>query len=188
MPYIPISPLNHKDLGQIVRNAMILSVACICALRREAAAQTSPGQYAVVELGAAGSWSLPLAGSKVGPHAAVEFTPIEDKLSIEAGWTRLSGGGASDQEIDLIFKKPWSLSSKAELMVGAGPEWIHTSDERLSFNAPGIDAMLDFMYWPSKRRRFGWYVETSYDYEFGRNQGRSLGVSGGLLISIRIHR
>jgi hypothetical protein len=32
--------------------------------------------------------------------------------------------------------------------------------------------------------KFGWYLEPSYEYKFGPSHEHSLGVSGGLLISI----
>jgi hypothetical protein len=40
------------------------------------------------------------------------------------------------------------------------------------------------MFWPAKKHRFGWYLEPSYEYKFGPGHEHSLGVSGGLLISI----
>ena len=69
-------------------------------------------------------------------------------------------------------------------MVGFGPEWIHTRENGITTNALGGEAVLDFMFWPSARRRFGWYLEPSYDYSFGRGHERSVGISGGLLIAI----
>src|SRR5215831_962970 len=32
--------------------------------------------------------------------------------------------------VDLLFKKPWTLSKKAEFTLGAGPEWVHTITAR----------------------------------------------------------
>jgi hypothetical protein len=46
---------------------------------------------AIVELGAAGEWDFP--SGKLGPTAAVEFTPIKEWLEIEAGVSTLFGGG-----------------------------------------------------------------------------------------------
>jgi hypothetical protein len=46
------------------------------------------------------------------------------------------------------------------------------------------EAALDFMIWPSPSRRFGWYLEPSYDLDFRRGHEQSLGVSAGLLIAI----
>src|ERR1700732_2619599 len=77
---------------------------------------------AVIELGAAASWSIKDAGSSFGPTFAVEVTPIEDWLELEAGVTPLFSAHSTEWGTDLLFKKPWTLSRKAEFMVGAGPE------------------------------------------------------------------
>jgi len=73
-------------------------------------------------------------------------------------------------------------------MVGLGPEWIHTRANGVTTNSPGVEAVLDFMFWPFAKHRFGWYLEPGYDYSFGRGHDRSIGISGGLLIAIpKIH-
>jgi hypothetical protein len=41
------------------------------------------------------------------------------------------------------------------------------------------------MFWPSPKRRLGWYIEQAYDYRLGRGHDQAIGVSVGLLISIR---
>jgi hypothetical protein len=70
-------------------------------------------------------------------------------------------------------------------MAGVGPEWIHARQfGMVTTNSIGAEAVADFMFWPSAKHRFGWYVEPSYDYSFGRGHEQSLGVSGGLLIAI----
>jgi hypothetical protein len=51
-------------------------------------------------------------------------------------------------------------------------------------NSAGVEVAPDFMFWPSKKHRFGWYLEPSYGYKFGPGHEHSLGVSGGLLIAI----
>jgi len=63
----------------------------------------------VVELGGAGEWGLPNGGSRFGPTAAVEFTPIKSWLEIEAGVTPLFGGGHTDWGTDFLFKKPFNF-------------------------------------------------------------------------------
>jgi hypothetical protein len=138
---------------------------------------------AIVELGGAASRDLK-GGSSFGPDVAVEITPIENWLELEAGVTPLFSRHSTEWETDLLFKKPWTLSEKAEFMIGAGPEWIHTRAYGMSMNSLGGEAVLDFMFWPSAKHKFGWYVEPGYDYSFGRVHERSLGVSFGLLIAI----
>lgn len=139
---------------------------------------------AIAELGAAPTWTLHGGGWSFGPTAAVEVTPIEHWLELEAGVTPLFGTHSTEWDTDLLFKKPWTLSRKVEFMAGIGPEWIHTNESSAPRNSVGGEAALDFMFWPSKRRRFGWYLEPAYDYSFGRGHEQSVGISAGLLISI----
>ena len=139
---------------------------------------------AIVELGAAGSGSLKGTGSSFGPTVAVEVTPIENWLELEGGVTRLFGHHSAEWDTDLLFKKPWTLSHKAEFMAGIGPEWIHTRATGVTTNSVGGEAVLDFMFWPSGKHRFGWYLEPAYEYDFGRGHEQSVGISGGLLIAI----
>lgn len=115
---------------------------------------------------------------------AVEVTPIEDWLELEGGVTALFAKGSTERDTDLVFKKPWTLSRKAEFMAGIGPEWVHTRQNDVTSNAIAGEAVLDFMFWPAKGHRFGWYFEPSYDYSFGHGHEQSVGVSGGLLIAI----
>jgi hypothetical protein len=140
---------------------------------------------AVVELGGASSWDLNGGGSSFGADFAVEVTPIENWLELEAGVTPLFARHSTEWDTDLLFKKPWTLSKKAEFMAGVGPEWIHTRQYGTTMNSLAAEAVLDFMFWPSAKRRFGWYLEPGYDYSFGRGHQRSLGITGGLLIAIR---
>ncbi len=150
-----------------------------CGYAYEAPDDAEP--LAILELGAAPSRSLTGEGWSVGPTMAVEFTPIEKWLEIEVGVTATPRRHRTTEwSADLLFKKPWSLSDKVEFMIGAGPEWLHNQKS----NAIGGAAVLDFMFWTSAKRRFGWYVEPSYEYSFGRGHERSLGVSAGLLIAI----
>ena len=134
---------------------------------------------AIIELGGAGEWGFP-STSRFGPAAAVEFTPIRDWLEIEAGVSPLFGGGRTEWDADVLFKKPFTLSDEVELMIGVGPAW--------SFSREGTkiagEAALDFMFWPTPDRKFGWFLEPSYSYSFSAGHERSLGVSAGLLIPI----
>ena len=140
---------------------------------------------AVVELGGATDWNVKGGTPSFGPDVAVEFTPIEKWLEIEAGVTSLFARHSTEWSTDLLFKKPWTLSEKVEFMVGVGPEWIHTREFGVTNNSVGGEAVLDFMFWPSAKHRFGWYLEPGYEYNFGRGHERSMGITAGLLIAIR---
>jgi hypothetical protein len=140
---------------------------------------------AIVELGGATNWNVKGGGSSFGPSAAVELTPIDKWLELEAGVTPLFSRHTTEWDIDLLFKKPWSLSKKVDFMVGIGPQWVHTKKFGVTTNSVSGEAVLDFMFWPSSKHRFGWYVEPGYEYNFGPLHEQSLGITGGLLIAIR---
>ncbi len=139
---------------------------------------------AELEIGGAGEWSLPGRGFSVGPSAAIEFTPIENWLEIEVGVTPLFGGDHTEWGTELVFKKPWVLSDTTEMMFGVGPEWLHTTVGGRIVDTVGAEAVLDFQFWPWPERKFGWFLEPSYGYDFGKGHEQSLGMSVGLLIAI----
>jgi hypothetical protein len=139
---------------------------------------------AVVELGAAGERSITEGQSSFGPTVAVEVTPIEKWLELEAGVTPLFRRHSTEWGVDLLFKKPWTFSDKFEFMIGVGPEWIHTNAYGIRTNSVGAEVAPDLMFWSSKKHRVGWYLEPSYEYKFGTAHEHSLAVSGGLLIGI----
>jgi hypothetical protein len=147
-----------------------------------------PEPAAIVELGGAAARELKGGGSSFGGDFAVEFTPIEKWLEIEAGTTPLFRRHSTEWDTDLLFKKPWTLSEKVEFMFGVGPEWIHMRAYGVTTNSVGGEVVLDFMFWPASKHRFGWFLEPGYDYSFAREHERSLGISGGLLIAIRRRR
>jgi hypothetical protein len=167
-----------------VNATRLVLIASLFLCGGNAFAQSADKQTAVIEVGAAVSRSVKDDGSSFGPSFAIEVTPIENWLELEGGVTALLGRHSTEWDADLLFKKPWTLSKKAEFMFGAGPEWIHTSASGMTTNSAGGEVVLDFMFWPSARHKFGWYLEPSYDYNFGRGHERSVGISGGLLIAI----
>jgi hypothetical protein len=175
-------------LAGMVRAApFALLLACLFMWAQTAFAQpvdVDKDPVAVVELGGAGSWNLKGGASSFGADIAAEITPIENRLELEAGVTPLFRRHSTEWDTDLLFKKPWTLSKKAEFMFGVGPEWIHTSKYGLTMNSGAVEAVLDFMFWPSGKHRFGWYLEPGYDYSFGSGHEQSLGITGGLLIAI----
>ena len=149
------------------------------------AADKAPEPAAIVELGGAAGWSTSSAASSFGPTVAVEVTPIEKWLELEAGITSLFTRHSTEWDADLLFKKPWTLSKKVEFMFGVGPEWVRTRRNGITANSVGGEAVLDFMFWPSAKRRLGWYLEPGYQYNFGRGREKSVGMSFGLLIAIQ---
>lgn len=139
---------------------------------------------AVAELGGATSLDLRGYRSSFGYSVAVEVTPIEDWLELELGVTPTFGNHLRERDIDLLFKKPWTLSPRVEFMFGVGLAWTHTSNYSLTTNAISGEIALDFMFWPSAKHRFGWYLEPAYEYGFSQGHEQSVGMSAGLLVAI----
>jgi hypothetical protein len=139
---------------------------------------------AIVELGASTSWNLNGGAATFAPNLAAEVTPIENWLELEAGVSPFYTHNAAEWDTDLLFKKPWTLSKKAEFMFGVGPEWVHLRQNGRVSNSVSGEAAGDFMFWPTGKHRFGWYLEPAYDYSFARSHQQSIGMSAGLLIAI----
>ncbi len=139
---------------------------------------------AIIELGAAGEWTAPDGRSSYGPSLAVETTPIEHWLEIEGGISPLFSRGQTEWDVDLLFKKPFTISDTAEFMAGIGPTWSHIVLHGRRDHAWGAEAALDFMFWPWKGRRLGWYVEPSWGYSFNAGHERALSASAGVLVPI----
>jgi len=163
---------------------LLIASLFLCAGNAFGQSADADKEAAIVEIGAAGNWSVNNGGSSVGPNFAVEVTPIEHWLEIEAGVTPLFANHSTEWDVDCLFKKPWTISKKVEFMAGAGPEWIHLRDHGITTNSAAVEGALDFMFWPLAKHRFGWYLEPAYDYSFGRGHEQSAGISGGLLIAI----
>ena len=167
------------------RLAALSGALFLCAVSSSGqTADKEPEPAAIVELGGAAGWSTSNGASSFGPTAAVEVTPIDKWLELEAGITPLFARHSTEWDADLLFKKPWSLSKKVEFMFGVGPEWVRTKHNGVVANALAGEGVLDFMFWPSAKRRFGWYLEPGYEYNFGRGHDKSAGISFGLLIAI----
>jgi len=139
---------------------------------------------AIFELGAATSWNVSGGAATFAPNFAVEITPIENWLELEAGVSPFYTRNSTEWDTDLLFKKPWTISRKAEFMLGVGPQWAHVKQNGKTSNSVAGEVAGDFMFWPSGKHRFGWFVEPAYDYSFARGHQQSVGMSCGLLIGV----
>jgi len=139
---------------------------------------------AIVELGAATNWNLSGGAATFAPNLAAELTPIKNWLEIEAGVSPFHTHESTEWDTDLLFKKPWTISRKAEFMLGVGPEWVHLRQNGKVTNFISGEVAGDFMFWPTGKHHFGWFLEPAYDYSFAGGHQQSIGMSGGLLIGI----
>jgi hypothetical protein len=140
---------------------------------------------AILEVGAATNWNVRGGAATFAPNLAAECTPIENWLELEAGVSPFYTRNASEWDTDFLFKKPWTLSKKAEFMLGVGPQWAHLKQNGKTTDTFSGELAGDFMFWPTGKHRFGWYVEPAYDYGFAGGHPQSIGMSAGLLIGIR---
>jgi hypothetical protein len=138
----------------------------------------------ILELGAATSWNTIGGAASFAPNLAAETTPIENWLEIEAGVSPFFTRNATEWDTDFLLKKPWTLSSKAEFMLGVGPEWVYFRQNGTTSNSIAGEVAGDFMFWPTGRHHFGWYLEPAYDYNFMAGHQKSIGMSAGLLIGL----
>jgi hypothetical protein len=176
-------PVNITEAQNRLAKSVLLAFLFLCT--GNAFAQSVEKEpAAVVELGGATDWNVKGGTPSFGPDVAVEFTPIENWLEIEAGVTPLFTRHSTEWDIDFLFKKSWTISKKTEFMLGVGPAWVHTKQYGMTTNSVSAELVPDFMFWHSVKHRFGWYIEPSYDYNFGRGHEQSLGISVGLLIAI----
>jgi hypothetical protein len=178
---------------------LVLVAACACLFlslpaHGQASSGRSPGHSqeasqdkdpaTILEIGAATSWNVTGGAATFAPNFAVETTPIENWMEIEAGVSPFFTRSSTEWDVDLLFKKPWTISRRAEFMLGVGPEWVHLRQNGTTTNSIAGEVAGDFMFWPARKHRFGWFLEPAYDYSFARGHQQSIGMSGGLLIAI----
>ncbi len=167
----------------VARACVTIALAglALLASRLGSAHESEGGEEAegpVYEIGGAGEWSVRGSGvPNYGPTIGMEVTPIEDWLEIEGGLAALATSGHTEYSLDLVFKKPFTLSETTEFMFGLGPSFSKTLTGPDRGIARGLEVAGDFMFWP--RRNFGWFIEPTWTI-VPRTHGQSLGLSIGL--------
>ncbi|HEV8411223.1 MAG TPA: regulatory protein RecX [Gemmatimonadaceae bacterium] len=182
--------LVRITVAKLTRATPLLVALFLAAFATVSAQQTSPPpaageseHRAVLELGFAAERGIGESSAAAGGTIAMETTPIENWLELEAGLTLLHSSGHTEFSGDFLVKKPWQLTQKAEFMIGVGPEFTHHSaDAEKSSTTVAAEFVSDFMYWPSPN--VGWYLEPSYSVSRISGGDRSVGISAGLIIGI----
>jgi hypothetical protein len=146
---------------------------------------TDDDTVAILEVGADTNWNFNGGAATFAPNLAVECTPIENWLELEAGVSPFYTRNSREWDTDFLFKKPWDISRKAEFMMGVGPQWARRKQNGKTTDSFSAELAGDFMFWPTGKHRFGWFLEPAYDYSFAGGHMQSVGMSGGLLIGIR---
>ena len=173
---VPALRIAQPLLKHFATAGLVFALWPSAAHAQEPAEETEPG--VIYELGWAADWSRREGFRPGGATFAFEVTPIEHWLEIEVGATVIRAASATETSVDVLFKKPWTISSSVELMAGAGPELIYAAGDGAS---GGFDAVVDLMIWPTPH--VGWYVEPGYEAVFQSGAVRQgAGIAAGLLI------
>jgi len=167
------------------RATMSALATAVLLFAQTAHAEDKDKEPVLLELGAAGEWSLLDGTGSFGPNAALDIPVIEDWLEIEAGVTSLFRSSQTERDSGVLFKKPFTVSESLEVEIGVGPSWLHTTVGSRTTDSLGGEAALEFQVWPWPGRKVGWFLEPSYGYDFGRGHEQSLGVTLGLLVPLR---
>jgi hypothetical protein len=133
------------------RTLLLVSVAAVLCVRAHGQNEPPLGDdpSVIVELGAATSWNTTGGAASFAPNLAAETTPIENWLELEAGVTPFFTRNSTEWDADLLFKKPWTLTRKAEFMLGIGPEWVYLRQNGTTSNSIAGELAGDFMFWPT---------------------------------------
>jgi hypothetical protein len=186
----PIATIGCSVVGMSRSTLLLVISFAIAAAAPCARAQAQTEQpvdddpSVILELGAATSWNTTGGAATFAPNLAAETTPIENWLELEAGVSPFVTKNSTEWDTDLLFKKPWTLTRKAEFMLGIGPEWVYLRQNGTTSNSIAGEVAGDFMFWPTGKHRFGWYLEPAYDYNFMSGHQQSIGISAGLLIGV----
>ncbi|HEX3572469.1 MAG TPA: hypothetical protein VHU44_16740 [Acidobacteriaceae bacterium] len=133
-------------IGQMVQNNP--------SIRSPNASTDADETVVILEVGAATSWNFSGGAATFAPSFAAECTPIENWLELEAGVSPFYTRNSTEWDTDFLFKKPWTLSRKAEFMLGVGPQWAHLKQGGKTTDSFSAELAGDFMFWPTGRHRF----------------------------------
>jgi hypothetical protein len=136
----------------------------------------------LVECGATSAREISEQASRVSPAVGIEFEAIDNRLEVEIEASTNTTQRARNWELDLQFKRPFQISSTVEIEPGLGPSWSHGAVSNQRPAAWGAEASIDILFWQSKR--IGWFLEPSYGISFATGAKTSVGLSGGIVISL----
>jgi hypothetical protein len=147
----------------------------------DAASSPSDEGYLLI-FGAGGAGELELAGAgHLGLSAFLEIEAVDKWLETEIGGQVLAIEGGREASVDLLFKKPFTLTKRLEVMIGLGPALIRTQRRPdPDHTSWGLEAAVDFMYWP--RRHVGLWLEPAYEIVLSHGIAHALSCTGGPML------
>lgn len=138
-----------------------------------------PERTIIVGVGGVAEVELGDGSLHLGPNAFVEYEAVKNWIELELSASVLAVHGGREVPIDLLFKKPFRLNRRLELMIGIGPQIVFVSGTERNGTFVGGEVALDFMFWPS--RHVGLWVEPSYEFSFRGSVSHSLTTTGGVI-------
>ena len=133
----------------------------------------------VLGAGPAAEMETPTAGH-FGAAAFLEFEAIDEWLELELGAQILATAPGREASLDLLLKKPFRVTPRLEVMTGLGPTVIQTSGAGETHTAWGIEAAVDFMYWPAGR--VGFWAEPAYEIVLSGGLAHVLSCTAGPML------
>jgi len=130
--------------------------------------------------GAAAEVELKGRSSHGGLNAFVEWNAIDEWLELELGASILATDGGVVVPVDLLLKKPFTITHSLELMVGFGPEMVQFAAPGDQATVWGVEGALDLMLWPTQH--YGLWVEPSYDLLFRDRVEGGMGGTAGVML------
>ena len=117
---------------------------------------------AILEVGGATSWNINGGAATFAPSLAAEITPIEGCSNWKQACRRSTLANRRNGTPTCSSKKPWTLSRKAEFMLGIGPQWNDLKQNGKTANSIAGEVAGDFMFWPTGKHSFGWFLEPAH--------------------------
>lgn len=172
---------SARGVGALASIAAIIATiqaSAVAAGRNDAEGQ---GSARAIVVGAGGVLEADLSDRSLhgGGTIFLELAPIEDVLELEVGASALAAEGGLNASLDLLFKKPFKLCGRTELMVGLGPElaWYRSTTKDGAFF--GAQVAVDLMFWPTHHA--GIWVQPSYELLARKGIEHSMATSAGVL-------
>ena len=146
----------------------------------EARSPPPPERYRfVLGAGAAAEIEPPAAGH-FGATAFLELEAIDGWLELELGAQILATAPGREASLDLLLKKPFRVTPRLEVMTGLGPTVIQASGAGETRTSWGIEAAVDFMYWPVGR--LGLWAEPAYEIVLSGGFAHALACTAGPML------
>jgi hypothetical protein len=178
-----VSP--HRRSALLARTGFVLSLVLLGVSlpthAEEPGGPTGRSEHTlIVGVGPAAEWEPGEGAVLPGGNLMLEWDAIEDWFEFEVGASLLASRSGLEVPVDLLIKKPFTLTSWAEVMVGGGPEVVRVVNRTAVHTYFGAELAVDFMFWPT--HRIGWWIEPTYDLTFSSPLSQGVGVTGGLLV------